>query len=139
MFLRSTWLRVLLSLALILNGSAFAMPSMHGGMSHVTSTYPAATLHDEAESQPSCHEMPIAAAANETDSEASTRLVDSLKGATPDCCEHGKCSCACSHALATIPSIAMLAIAKFRSSAVRVAERGCPSPLLPHLSRPPIV
>jgi hypothetical protein len=138
MIFRSTSLRALLSLALILNGSAFAMPSMHSGMDVEPGAHASSPAHEQTAAQPSCHEMPVERDAGPTRTADSDHQLASKKSPVPDCCEHGKCACTCIHALAAIPTIAMNLIAEFQRPVIRIAERGCPSPVLPQLSRPPI-
>jgi hypothetical protein len=138
MIFRSTSLRALLSLALILNGSAFAMPSMHGGMGIDSDAHTISPAHAQTAAQPSCHEMPMADEAGPTPGADTGADIDPSKSPVPDCCEDGKCACTCIHVLAAIPTIAMNLIAEFQRPVIRIAERGYPSPVLPQLSRPPI-
>jgi hypothetical protein len=139
MIFRSTSLRALLSLALILNGSAFAMPSMHSGMGVESGAHASSPAHEQTAAQPSCHEMPLEKVAGTMQTADSGHQLASKKSAASDCCEDGKCACTCIHALAAIPTIAMNLIAEFQRPVIRIAEHGYPSPVLTLLSRPPIV
>jgi hypothetical protein len=138
MTFRSTSLRALLSLALIFNGSAFAMPSMLGAIAVESGAHDASAAHEHMAAKPSCHETPMADQAVPSRSTDASAAVDLAKSGVPDCCEPGKCACSCIHALAAIPALAMNLVAMFQRPAIRIAERGYPSPVLPQLSRPPI-
>jgi hypothetical protein len=138
MVFRSTSLRILLSLALIFNGSAFAMPAMHGGMDIDSGAQASSIAHESTSAQPPCHESANAGDAVHARGTDSGHAGAPAESPAPDCCQHGKCTCTCIHALAAIPAIAMNLVAVFHSSLIVVGERGYPSPVLPQLSRPPI-
>jgi hypothetical protein len=138
MVFRSTSLRMLLSLALILNGSAFAMPAMHGGMGIVSGVHADSMADEPTSARPPCHEPAMADDAAQAQSTDSRSHEDPAESPVPDCCKHGKCACTCIHALAAIPVIAVDLVAVFHCPVSVVGERGYPSPVLPQLSRPPI-
>ncbi len=138
---RSTLLRVVLGLGVILNGSPFAMAAPSFGMHDHSQTQ---TLAQEAEGDhlalPSCHET---AASNSSKANGHSPLgkgaaLSKSSAPSPDCCKSGRCSCACVHAAATLPSFLWVVVAEIHGSVISPIEAGLPAPILPHLRRPPI-
>ena len=140
MTIRSICLRVLLSLGMILNGSSLAMASAHAGMGMGNPLHSASEAAPVLGSQPSCHED--AAHVDATASHDASVKSDSgepSKSQSPGCCKSGKCSCACVHAAAALPGIARMEATVFHGSILGSVEVSHTAPVLPELSRPPIL
>lgn len=142
MWYRSTLLRVVVSLGVILNGSPFAMAASSVGM-HIHSEKQVVAQNTEGDvtALPSCHEA-ARTNSNSTHQHPSMPTSASLAKSSspaPDCCKSGRCSCACVHAAATLPSFRWIALAEIHRSIICPLNTDLPAPILPHLSRPPIV
>ncbi|MCY7355496.1 MAG: CopL family metal-binding regulatory protein [Lysobacter sp.] len=139
----SILLRGLLSLSLILNGSGYAMASMHTQMGHmdsVSSTLPA-TPQPVAATEPPCYQHHGASAVVVVELPDAMQDEPSTKRGhpSPDCCKSGACHCACIHqAQAAIPTHVLRHDTAEHASSVRPLKPGHPAPALPHLIRPPI-
>jgi hypothetical protein len=108
-------------------------------MNDAASISPGAATHNEIAARPSCHEAATANADETPDNEVSTLPDDSSKASAADCCKHGKCSCACVHATATLPGIARMEATVFHGPITRPIDVRHAAPVLSLLSRPPIV
>lgn len=141
----SVWallLRVLLSVALVLNGAAGAAAAVRMQMPHGDGQALAAMAVESPELSsddvPPCHQP-----ATEADGEAPLAAADPApagsKHSTPDCCKSSSCNCVCAHATqAPLASTFVHAPLVDRSQNVRPLLLGHPAPALPHLNRPPI-
>lgn len=141
-------LRVLLALALVLNGSgyavaattmAFAAPGVHGGHGRIADS--GRLAQDGA-----CHERADAtqvhaahSAAIETQDPADGAMPGHDDSDTPECCQGAQCHCPCVQQLAATLSDPCLRDTIVDVDAGMQAMRsGHPAPPLPHLIRPPI-
>lgn len=140
----SVWailLRILLSVALVLNGATAAAAAVRMQMSHEDGPAFAAVVVESP--QPSSADMPCHPQTSEADSKASVAADDSApsksKHVAPDCCKSSSCNCVCAHA-AQAPLAFVLVHAPLvdQDLSVRPLLTGHPSPALPHLIRPPI-
>ncbi|QSX77174.1 CopL family metal-binding regulatory protein [Agrilutibacter solisilvae] len=127
----SLLLRVVLSLALILNGAATAIAHAHpvaGGSGAVRIDAPESA---DASMDMPCHgqaghELALPKPAGEDD-------------ADQGCCESSACQCACVHPVhATLVGFAFAAPARIHAPWVQPFAPGYPEPAQPHLIRPPI-
>lgn len=140
----SVWailLRVLLSLALVLNGATGAAAAVRMQMSH-GNTHTSLTQSIES-SKVSTADMPCHHQVSGADSEAPETAVDPApvksKHPTPDCCKSSNCNCVCIQAAQAPPVSAFITtLLADHSQIVRPLLLGHPSPALPHLNRPPI-
>lgn len=134
----SILLRLLLCLALAVNGTPVAMAAVHA--THGVEL--AAAQHAQATPQPTsdaagtpCHDMGLQSGS------VGTKAVDEANdrpSPEPDCCK-GACQCACAHSVAStvVPFLAMPVEYQATVTATGRTEAYAP-PLLPHLIRPPI-
>lgn len=128
-------LRLLLCLALVVNGLVPAMASPRVAANRVG--HDMAMRGASAAAAP-CHETGMAMEPATAPKHAHA-LVAPHKHITPDCCQSGLCACACTPlaqaVFAVVPSFA-----RANSHAMRQAPLATPraSPLLLHLIRPPI-
>ena len=127
---RSIFLRLLLCLALVANGTSVAYASARmafdGGMS---------TTAPEQEAEPPCHDM----AAMQIGVMVAGSGTHAPAGSHNDCCPPGACLCSCvSHALTILPVHAFVLTTQPAASPVSVLRSSHASPALPHLIRPPI-
>ena len=133
----SNLLRVVLSIALVLNGigGAVAATRMHADQisaaEHTSSPKPANTAMP-------CHQHQLSQAADGHTSAQSAPAAPE-KSQLPDCCESGICACACAHAtqvvlLAPPGTVPILN----RNLTVKPLPLAHAAPALPHLIRPPI-
>lgn len=134
----SVWsilLRLFLAAALIFNGAATAVASVH--MSHVDVVQAAVQPEPVSAEDPPCHgHDPATAAVTDLPVAVDT---DSDQGTSPDCCESGACRCSCAqHATATILDLRIVAPIIEHAASVRPMSSGHAAPALPHLIRPPI-
>jgi hypothetical protein len=141
----SVWallLRVLLSVALVLNGATGAAAAVRMQMTHGDGQALAALAAESPElssgDMPPCHQQ-----TTEADGEAPLAAADPApagsKHSTPDCCKSSSCNCVCAHATqAPLASTFVHAPLVDRSQNVRPLLLGHPAPALPHLNRPPI-
>lgn len=139
-FVSAVLLRILLSLALVLNGvgSAAASVQMAGGMMASESHSMRAVASEGGDS--ACPEHHAATAKPDADSSA-LHHAPSRDGRhpAPDCCKSSTCRCVCVHACASVP-VASAQASVIPAHALRIDPKveGRPSPTLPHLIRPPI-
>lgn len=129
----ATSLRITLSLGLILNGSSLAMAVTGADMGIEGGSHTVAKVGGGMEHP--CHGVESAGASDSADSKITT---DPSKSRSPDCCKSGVCGCACLHAAAPIPTIAMLGVTIFHGPVLRPLESRHASPVLPEQIRPPI-
>lgn len=140
----SVWallLRVLLSVALVLNGATGAAAAVHMQMPHDDGQALPTLVAESPES--SSVDMPCHHQATGTSDEAPLAAADPApagsKHSTPDCCKSSSCNCVCAHATqAPLASTFIHAPLVDRSQNVRPLLLGHPAPALPHLNRPPI-
>jgi hypothetical protein len=148
----SAWsilLRMLLSVALILNGSGYAAASTHKSKD-AASSHEMHLMAQEGTTPPPCHGdhasmmVPHHHGAEQTmdhspDSAKSHSAKTHPSESHSDCCKSGACRCVCNHA--STAAIAMMFIRDAliaRSGASRPLKPGRPAPALPNLIRPPI-
>jgi hypothetical protein len=140
----SVWailLRILLSLALVLNGATGAAAAVRMHMSHEDGqALPIASM--ESPRSPSA-DMPCHQQAAEADNKAALAADDSApsgsRHATLDCCKSSSCNCACAHATQTLlAGVFIHAALGHPDPGVGALLPGHPSPALPKLNRPPI-
>ena len=144
----SVWailLRILLSVALVLNGATGAAAAVRkqmyheDGQSHAIAAVALAVESPESSSD----DMPCHQQATEADSKASLAADDSAppgsKHPTPDCCKSSSCNCVCTHAAQAPLAFVFVHVPLVdHNLSVRPLLLGHPSPALPHLIRPPI-
>ena len=131
----SILLRLFLAAALIFNGAATAVASVHmhqmGGVPATTQPEPEPASAEE----PPCHEHASTAA----DQPAPAVDPDTDESQSPDCCKSGNCRCGCVHqATAAVLGLRSVASAIEHAASVRPMSTGHAGPALPHLIRPPI-
>ncbi len=119
-------LRALLSVALLINGSAQAMALTHSVMAN----------HESRVATPPCHDG--------EDMKAAGSQVHAHRAAPatkkPDCCQAGACDCACSHgAIVTLVTVPAQARKARHAGLAGLPFTPYMSPALPRLIRPPIV
>lgn len=131
MTLRLVALRLLMCLALILNGSGSVMAATQMGLSHGI----ASALHVSAP----CHEIAKVRTQEAPAAVSDDCTASASKPAMPDCCDASRCSCDClQHASATLPRVVVLPGTPARLDIAPAMHAGHVSPLLPNLLRPPI-
>lgn len=134
----SVWsilLRLLLAAALIFNGAATAVASVH--MNHMGAVEAAVQPEPVSAEDPPCHEHPATTAA--ADQPDPTVDADNDQTPSPDCCKSGACRCACVyHASAALFDLGLVAPIIEHAASVRPMSTGHAAPALPHLIRPPI-
>jgi len=134
-------LRVLLSLALILNGMGAAVASVQtaGSMMAAASHGMRAVASESGDS--ACPEHRAATARHDADPSAlhPSPSKDGGGHPSPDCCKSSSCHCVGVHACASVP-VALTQAPSIAAHALRIASKAQerPSPMLPHLIRPPI-
>lgn len=138
----SITLRLVLVLALVLNGAGAAVagvrmtmghdhalqvsdaPKKHGALHHAGC--PEHATHDVAVGQHGEHQP-------------AKGLVSTPNAPAPDCCKGDMCQCACTHLTQVVAPAVLLGQTVFRRLiAVDIPATGRPAPVLPHLIRPPI-
>lgn len=139
MSIRAILLRVLLSVALVLNGATGAAAAVH--MPHDDGRALAILAAETPEF--SSADMPCHQQATEAGGKAPLAADDSVpsesKHSTPDCCKSSSCNCDCVQAAQAPPaSVFVHTLLVDHSQSVRPLLLGHPSPALPHLNRPPI-
>jgi hypothetical protein len=129
-------LRLLLSLAVLVNGTTAAMAFKHAGHDAMLATTAPVQASSTANADP-CHEHDQAASLASEDPVAP---VPAESGHPPlDCCQSGTCQCACMHpAPAAVPAIAFAAVSIGHARGARAMPTSHATPALPHLIRPPI-
>lgn len=136
MWLSTVLIRVLLSVALILNGATQAMVSVQ--MTHGAASI-ASMPEKKASSEMPCHQHEQAAASLTADPSAAPDSPPKTKHPAPDCCKFGACRCACLHsAPAAVPMMIYTPALVDHSQSVLPIALGHVAPALPHLIRPPI-
>lgn len=136
-----TWLHVVLSFALILNGIAGAQAStrmslQHAGLGEERTQKQAPELASQA---PPCEEH-----AGMVSSEAGTNpdaIIDTASDTkhSPDCCKSGACRCQCVHQSQVVIATGLFSgPAIGHDTSVRAMTSAHAEALLPHLIRPPI-
>ncbi len=122
----SILLRVVLSVALVLNGATGAFAATRMQMSHAAPTIMADAVKETAAETP-CHETDPAP------------TPDPSKHSSPDCCKSASCTCMCMHGVQAPPLYAGVpTVLVNHSQSVRPLSLGHTSPALPHPTRPPI-
>lgn len=140
----SILLRVLLSLVLVLNGTASAMAAtsmpMNHFAAHMPKKAPVAVSPQMASDMPCPQHHPASAAVSSHDlPNAVHPAPEKSKHPAPDCCKFGTCTCACTQlAQATFPSLNIGTIAFDGNRHVHWLTSAHTAPALPHLIRPPI-
>ena len=138
MSIRAILLRVLLSVALVLNGATGAAAAVH--MPHDDGQALATLVAETPEF--SSADMPCHHQATEVEGKASLAADDSApsgsKQSTPDCCKSSSCNCDCMQAAQAPSAVFIYSLLIDHSQSVRPLLLGHPSPALPHLNRPPI-
>lgn len=133
----SVWsilLRLLLAAALIFNGAASAVASVH--MNHMGAVEAVVQAEPLPAENPPCHEHSATTAADQP-----SPAVDAGddQAPSPDCCKSGACRCACvHHATAAILGLGLVAPIVGHAASVRPMSMGHAAPALPNLIRPPI-
>jgi hypothetical protein len=123
-------LRVLLSLCLLVNGTASAM--MHAAPS-AESAPQAAAEQALAETMPPCHDT----GTTQTDM-APDPAAPAHDPSAPDCCASGACRCASVHFAPLVPAFMLGAVERGDERGAQRVRRGHASPVLAHPIRPPI-
>jgi hypothetical protein len=132
MFKRAILLRLLLSLALVLNGT---VPAMAAVRMQLAAGAEAASAQ---QGQTPCHEAGAMAAYGGMDHGPAMPLPDKSPQKAPDCCKGG-CTCACMQPTQAAPPVAMVPMmAAAPAPVVHRLALGHANPALPHLIRPPI-
>ncbi|MBN8211297.1 MAG: CopL family metal-binding regulatory protein [Xanthomonadales bacterium] len=135
----SVWsilLRVLLSVALVLNSATGAFAATRMQMSHAApvSSVPAA---ERAAVEKPCHEASGMSQVGPT--AATDPTPDPVKHPSPDCCKSASCTCMCMHGVQAPPVYAFIPTALVNhSQSIRPLLLGHISPALAHPTRPPI-
>lgn len=145
MSIRSVLLRLLLSIVLLLNGTATAVASVSMHMNHVeksaaTSQVTSIASPDGQDKMP-CHDANEAKVAKAAHPDAGEHMHGSPDTGTPspDCCESGACRCACIHHAQAAVGAAVVSVGLVEhTDSVRPMFSVHASPALPHLIRPPI-
>ena len=135
-------LRVLLTVALILNGSGYAVASAHLSKAFADVSHEAHPLAHERMNQPLCHDDQVATLATHQHDPDQTMHHESgspESSSHPDCCKSGACRCACTQAAtAAVVMVFERDALIVRSNPSRPLKPGRPAPALQHLIRPPI-
>jgi hypothetical protein len=141
MSIRAILLRVLLSVALVLNGATGAAAGVHMPMPHEDGQAVAAMAEGSPGSSSAgmpCHQQETGIGGKASPAEADSSPSESAHS-TPDCCKSSSCNCVCVHATQAPPaSMFIQAVLVAHSRSGRLLLPGHPSPALPHLIRPPI-
>lgn len=139
------FLRVMLILAFVLNGTTSAMAAAQMSLGHANPQgeamrHAAAPAHHQ-DHMSACHHegMPSDATASTAHDHASHSVSAKHHGHSSDCCEGGSCLCVCAHGMhATVPSPVLAMHAYGRKDQSEAHTAGHAAPVLPHLIRPPI-
>ena len=128
----SALLRVLLCLALILNGSGAAVAATQMQMSHV------ATMASVAADPVAAHEGMLSPCHGEQ-ATAHHAMPQPAPHVSPDCCQAGHCTCDClQHLSATATEFFVPMPMLAHAPVLRPMHAGHPSPALANPIRPPI-
>ena len=136
-------LRVLLGVALVLNGATAAVAAMHlAGNASAASTQSSVTEGSAVASESTpCHqvEQPLEPTPLKGLAAAQQQIPDAPPHADPDCCESGTCECAWIH-VAPLDYLgnSLRPMVGDGSRSARWLAVGHAAPALPHLIRPPI-
>lgn len=131
MTLRLVALRLLMCLALVLNGSGSVMAATQMGLSHAIASASHASVP--------CHEGARTRTLQAHAAVSSDCIASAAKPAMPDCCDASQCSCDClQHASATMPRVVVLPGTPAQVDIAPSMHTGHVPPLLPNLLRPPI-
>lgn len=141
MSVRAILLRVLLCLALVLNGATPAMASakmvqMHAAHLSDSRAVTRATQVASVEPSASCHDQVVQAQPQHAAEVANHQQPDQ---SDQGCCKSSACTCACvHHAAAMVPLVVFHGASIAQGNSVRPMALSHPAPALPHLIRPPI-
>ncbi|MEO7916145.1 MAG: CopL family metal-binding regulatory protein [Dokdonella sp.] len=128
------WLRALLSIAVIFNGSLTTAGSMVGmSPAGVAASETADTVTAETASA-LCHEDNFATVETSDFAKAVAHDHDG----TPDCCKAGSCRCACAHATATVEFVALPGVSRANTPPPVVGTSDDVVQPVARLDRPPI-
>ena len=136
-------LRALISLSLILNGSAYAVASTHMQLGHMSTgtSVPLSPTQAVATAEPSCgpHQTHAAATPGPLPDATHDQAPAKPQHPSPDCCKSGSCINACTQQAQTAVDMPVLQAAVGTPvSNVSPLKPGHAAPTLPHLIRPPI-
>ena len=136
-------LRALISLSLILNGSAYAVASTHMQLGHMSTgtSVPLSPTQAVATAEPSCgpHQTHAAATPGPLPDATHDQAPAKPQHPSPDCCKSGSCINACTQHAQTALDMPVLRNAVVEhASNVSPLKPGHAAPALPHLIRPPI-
>ena len=126
--------RVVLSVALVLNGATGAYAATRMQMSHAEPTTTTVAVEKTTVETP-CHEMSDMAHV----SPAADPAPEPSKHPSPDCCKSASCTCMCMQGVQAPPVYGVVpTVLVNHSQSVRPLLLGHTSPALPHPNRPPI-
>lgn len=141
MSLPAILLRLMLSLALILNGMGVAAASaqMLSGMAILPASPQAENPVAKTDASPCAeHHMTMAGKTDES-ADSSTPVPPRGDHPVPDCCKSSACRCACIHACPSVTATSVqMPLVLSHDLSGRTMSLGHPTPALPHLIRPPI-
>ena len=138
--LRSIVMRMLLCVALILNGSGYAFAATQMELQHLVMASEIAGAPAADPATP-CHESAAVSPADVTPHHATTVDCVAEKAHTPEqgCCQPSQCSCDClQHATSAVRHALPSAYIPREARVVSAQAARHASPLLPNLFRPPI-
>lgn len=128
-------LRIVLSLALLMNGVTATRASVQMDIQHASQMAQAEGQAPIANAHRSCHDEGAVQERQATKDKASTG--DHSRHS--DCCKSASCRCAClQSAQAAAPMWSAVKVLAYHSHSVRPLPLGHAEPRLPHLIRPPI-
>jgi hypothetical protein len=141
----SLFLRVMLILAFVLNGTTSAMAAAQMSLGHPmpqgeAMQHAAAPAHDQHDMS-ACHHdgMPSDATASTAHDHAFHSVPTKHHGHSSDCCQGGTCQCVCAHGMHAAIASPVLAMHVYDGKdQCEPRTAGHPAPDLPHLIRPPI-
>lgn len=142
MSVRAILLRVLLSVALVLNGATGAAAAVHMQMPQQEDQAHAPRVAESPESSSAdmpCHQQQATGVSGKAPLAAADSVTPKPKHSTPDCCKSSSCNCVCMHAAQAPPAPMFIqTLLVDHSLSIGPLLPGHPSPALPHLIRPPI-
>lgn len=124
-------LRVLISLCLLVNGTASAM--MHASPWAEPAPPQAIGEQAQAETAPPCHDTGTTQADVAPDPDAPPH-----DPSAPDCCASGACRCASLHFAPLVPALVVGAVERAGERGAQRVPHGHAAPVLAHPIRPPI-
>ena len=132
--------RLILMLALVLNGAASAVAGVRMATGHEHAVQTPAKTSAAAHASTSCHDEAANGIAVEQGArDHAAKVPESDRGPSPDCCTADMCQCACTHCTQVrAPVVAVAKPAFDRLGRVDSPAAGHPAPELLHLIRPPI-